>query len=251
MASIAQFVARMRYLCDTEDNGGVGYAQDRRLAVYPGGAADCSSIVDNALQWGGFRTGTDVAGTFWTGNMVRLLSERGWNVLTPGAQPLMLGDILVAEGHHTAVCVGAGQIAEANINSWGGTTDDDDGDQTGQETRVADYYDYPSGWTHVLRWGGSHDDSTSTQEEEDMTPEQAKQLAEIHWLLHNSLGGAITRLDQHRPVIDQQHNAILSSLAGLTKVLDGARTVWAAAAQNIGKAFEGVRLRVVAEKEDQ
>ena len=70
-------------------------------------------------------------------------------------------------------------------------------------------------------------------------------------MLHNNLGDAIKRLDAHRPVIDQHHNATMTVLAGLTKALDGARTVWAAAAQNIGKAFDGVRLRVVAEKEDQ
>lgn len=154
MSDINTFVARMRYWCENAD---LGYGQDTRWNIYEGGDADCSSLVIHCLREAGFDTGD----ASFTGDILPALAVRGWTLAQPPLQP---GDILLAPGSHVAAYVGDGQIAEAAINEHGDIADGIPGDQTGQETRITDYYDYP--WDYILRWNGSPNDEPETEDSE-------------------------------------------------------------------------------------
>lgn len=138
----------MRYWCN---NANLGYSQTNRLHIWPGGAADCSSLVQHVLKESGFDTGYPHAvGVFYTGNLRPMLTARGWvNIGVPPMYALQPGDVLLAEGHHVALYLGGGYLGEAAIDERGRLTGGMDGDPTGQETRVRTFYSYP--WTHVLR----------------------------------------------------------------------------------------------------
>lgn len=158
MASIEYFCDRMVWYCE-ECN--LGYGQDTRWNVYDGGDADCSSLIITALRDAGFDTG----GASYTGDILPALAVRGWTITHP---PLQRGDILLAPGAHVAAYIGNGRIAEAAINENGDIINGQPGDQTGQETRVTNYYDYP--WDYILRYTGETEDTapeiTSRKESE-------------------------------------------------------------------------------------
>ena len=149
MASIEYFCDRMVWYCE-ECN--LGYGQDTRWNVYDGGDADCSSLIITALRDAGFDTGD----ASYTGNLLPALAVRGWTLTHP---PLQRGDILLAPGAHVAAYIGNGQIAEAAINENGDIISGQPGDQTGQETRVTNYYDYP--WDYILRYTGEIEDDVA------------------------------------------------------------------------------------------
>ena len=149
MGDLDYFVARMRWWCEDAD---LGYGQDTRWNVYDGGDADCSSLIITALRDAGFDTGD----ASYTGNLLPALAVRGWTLTHP---PLQRGDILLAPGAHVAAYIGNGQIAEAAINENGDIISGQPGDQTGQETRVTNYYDYP--WDYILRYTGEIEDDVA------------------------------------------------------------------------------------------
>ena len=129
---------------------GQGSGTGGRWDIRDGGAADCSSLVSWALNQGGITP--PMPQSTYTGNLRRELVERGWSVL-PGSTTPRLGDVLLWEGSHTALCVGPDTLAEAWINERGDITGGAPGDQTGQETRLVAASQHPDRyrWTHVLR----------------------------------------------------------------------------------------------------
>ena len=64
-----------------------------------------------------------------------------------------VGDILLNDGRHVAVCVAAGMVSEASINELGKANGGKPGDQTDLETRTRRYYSYP--WSCYLRYAGA------------------------------------------------------------------------------------------------
>lgn len=140
MGDINYFCDRMVWYCE-ECN--LGYGQDTRWNVYDGGDADCSSLIITALRDAGFDTGDANS----THDILPALAVRGWTLAQP---PLQRGDILLSPGAHVAAYIGDGRIAEAAINENGDIINGTPGDQTGQETRVTGYYDYP--WDYILRY---------------------------------------------------------------------------------------------------
>lgn len=156
MGDLDYFVARMRWWCEDAD---LGYGQDTRWNVYDGGDADCSSLVIHTLREAGFDTGDANS----THDLLPALAVRGWTLASPPLQP---GDILLSPGSHVAVYVGDGMLAEANINENGDICNGVPGDQTGQETRITEYYDHP--WDYILRYtGDTEDDATEIISRED------------------------------------------------------------------------------------
>lgn len=151
MPSLQSFIDRMVYYCRDVS---VGYSQADRWDVRPGGNCDCSSLVITCLREAGFDTGT----ASYTGNMSAQLTARGWVRLSPyvSKQP---GDILLNDAYHVAAMINNYQLAQASISETGGVNGMD-GDQTGRETNISNYYDYP--WNAVLRWNG--DTMATTQE---------------------------------------------------------------------------------------
>jgi cell wall-associated NlpC family hydrolase len=135
----------------------LGYDQSNRLDFRNGGETDCSALVIITCQRAGLLPGNNIRGSrgaTYTGNMRVNFKDRGWRVLPdkPVSQ-LQPGDVLLNDDNHTAMYVGNGQIAVARIDEHGNARGGDLGNQTGRETLVGPYYDYP--WSCVLRLHGT------------------------------------------------------------------------------------------------
>ena len=145
----------------------LGYDQSNRLAFYDGGETDCSALVIIVCEKSGLLPGHNIRkniGATYTGNMRANFMARGWSVLSnlPESQ-LQPGDVLLVPGHHTAMYVGNGQIAQASIDENGHITGGALGNQPDRETVVRSYYDYP--WKYVLRFHGTAQPSTPASPE--------------------------------------------------------------------------------------
>lgn len=153
MANVNTFVSRMIYWCR---DANMGYSQADRWDFNPrGGNCDCSSLVIHALQEAGFDTG----GATYTGNMSSNLTERGWARLANNGNPRP-GDILLNDAHHVAAYLGDGLLAQASISERG-TAYGTAGDQTGGETNIRSYYNYP--WSAYLRYQGAQTPDATTE----------------------------------------------------------------------------------------
>lgn len=152
MASVAKLIERMRYWC-VEAN--MGYSQSDRWNFNPaGGNCDCSSLVIHCLQEAGFDTG----GASYTGNLSANLTARGWARVGNNGNP-QPGDILLNDADHVAVYLGGGKLAQAS-HSENNSTVGAPGDQTGGETNIRNYYNFP--WNCYLRWTGANDTNAGT-----------------------------------------------------------------------------------------
>ena len=151
-ANLTAAVAFMRTACLAWS---VGYDQGNRWDVRDGGETDCSALVITALK----RSGFDVGGATYTGNMLSNLTARGWRVVArypQSATGLRAGDILLNDTNHTVMYIGAGLIAQASIDERGRIAGGQAGDQSGYETNVRPFYVYAhGGWPHVLRYVGA------------------------------------------------------------------------------------------------
>lgn len=131
-----------------------GYAQDKRN----GPDYDCSSLMGQVLREAGF----DVHFT-WTGNMEQDLLANGFKKLSVNlatSAELKRGDILlyhnsISGNGHTAMYVGDGKIVHASSNEFGGISGGQEGDQTGKEICVTNYFNFP--WSGVFRYAGEQD----------------------------------------------------------------------------------------------
>lgn len=143
MGNLNTLINRMRYWCQTVS---LGYSQNDRWNIRPGGNCDCSSLVIWCLREAGFDTGSAT----YTGNMSAQLTARGWSRIANDGNP-QAGDILLNDRDHVAVHLGGGQLAQASISEYG-TANGKPGDQTGHETNIRGYYSYP--WNCYLRYTG-------------------------------------------------------------------------------------------------
>lgn len=172
--SIQKLIDRMIYWCETVS---LGYDQSNRLDFRDGGETDCSALVIYALNEAGFETGS----ASYTGNMRSNLTARGWKVVTNNGKP-QAGDILLNDVNHVAVYIGGGKLAQASIDENGRITGGQGGDQTGRETNISNYYNYP--WNCYLRWTGANDTgntppSTSTGGEIKMKSFKTKETLQL------------------------------------------------------------------------
>ena len=155
--------------------GGLIAAVDhpRSRGVYD---ADCSSLVIHTLHEAGFDTGDANS----THDLLPALAVRGWTLASPPLQP---GDILLSPGSHVAVYMGDGMLAEANINENCDISNGIPGDQTGQETRITEYYNHP--WDYILRYTGETENNTpKTTPREDFEMKILTDENEIGYLLN-------------------------------------------------------------------
>lgn len=149
--SVSKFIERMNYWCVTVS---LGYDQSNRLDFRDGGETDCSALVLHALKEAGF----DVGNATYTGNMRSNLTARGWKVVAVNGNP-QPGDILLNDVHHVAAYIGGGKLAQASIDENGRATGGKGGDQSGRETNISNYYNYP--WDCYLRWTGTNDSGST------------------------------------------------------------------------------------------
>lgn len=145
--SVQKLIDRMKYWCTDVS---LGYDQSNREDFRDGGETDCSALVIYALKEAGFSTGS----ASYTGNMRSNLTKRGWKVVAVNGNP-QAGDILLNDINHVAVYIGGGKLAQASIDENGRATGGKGGDQSGRETNISPYYNYP--WNCYLRWTGSND----------------------------------------------------------------------------------------------
>lgn len=140
----------------------LGYDQSNRLDFRNGGETDCSALVILTCEQAGLLPGNNIRhgiGATFTGNMRANFQERGWRALSnlPVSQ-LEPGDVLLNDKDHTAMYVGNGQLAQASIDEHGKVAGGASGDQTGSETSVRSYYNFP--WSCVLRFHGTAQPAT-------------------------------------------------------------------------------------------
>lgn len=123
-----------------------GYDQSNRN----GPDYDCSSLVATALHNAGF----PVKPSSWTGNLEEQLRKCGFDDCS---KPWLAGDIHLSTMNHVNMSINELQIAEATINEKGTVSGGQTGDQTGNEIRIGDYYEYDGGWDVHLRYYGKND----------------------------------------------------------------------------------------------
>lgn len=123
------------------------------------GDRDCSSGVISAYEAAGISCG----GATYTGNMRQLMCGTGnfrWHPMSSG-YVAQAGDIYLNEVCHTAMCLSAvpDMLMEFAISETGGI-DGAEGDQTGDESRIRAYYDYP--WDGILECINREEAQTGT-----------------------------------------------------------------------------------------
>jgi hypothetical protein len=128
-----------------------GYSQTNRW----GPDYDCSSAVIQAWENAGVPVKTK--GATYTGNMYPVFMACGFTDVTPyvnlySGAGLKRGDVLLNHADHTAMVVGPGRVVHAR----GSEGHPEAGDQTGNEIRTQNYWNYP--WNCVLRYPDVADD---------------------------------------------------------------------------------------------
>ena len=121
-----------------------GYSMQNRDG-YPD--YDCSSLVCHVVQEAGIPVMDN--GASYTGNMRVAFMKSGFvpvNVNLATCAGMVRGDILLHDQDHTAIYIGNKKIVQAG----GPDGHPEPGDQTGNEIKIMNYYNYP--WTIVLRY---------------------------------------------------------------------------------------------------
>lgn len=164
--------------CQVQMNGRTYYLEQ--------GDRDCSSAVISAFEAAGISCG----GAVYTGNMRICMVGTGnfrWHPMTDG-YIARRGDVYLNEANHTAMCTSSvpDMLAEFSISETGGI-DGAEGDQTGRESYIHAYYDYP--WDGILECicTATDDDAAPAREEPDeldniFMPEYRVYTAEDGWL---------------------------------------------------------------------
>lgn len=160
-----------RRMCDDER---FGYSWEERWGANPerwdvGGKSltinvgdyDCSSSTITAwklaLLGTPYEGGLD--GASYTGNMRSVFVNSGlfeWKTMSFDAQP---GDLYLNEANHVAMCQqndsSADILSEFSSNESGGAYGGQRGDQTGWESHLTGFYEYP--WDGILHYNGKAD----------------------------------------------------------------------------------------------
>lgn len=203
MANLANVAAILHaHLCEHDWHGytwdarwgdGEGYcyveAEGRTYALAQGDR-DCSSSVIDC--WQRALEGTPYEGKLngatYTGNMRSVFVNSGLFSWKPMSFTAQRGDIYLNEANHTAMCQSPNPdtLSEFCINEFGGVYGGRTGDQTGGESRIAAYYDYP--WNGILHYeGGNMDSKPAPQPKEEVSsnvpmPRYRAYIKESGWL---------------------------------------------------------------------
>ena len=141
---------------ETVTIGGKGY----KIAT---GDRDCSSAVISAYKAAlvGTKYEGKLDGATYTGNMRSVFVNSGLFEWKPMSYIAQRGDIYLNEGRHTAMCTNPNPdtLAEFSI-AENGTIYGKVGDQTGKESHIRSYYNYP--WDGILRYNGKADSASTT-----------------------------------------------------------------------------------------
>lgn len=170
----------MRHLCDhdwhgyTQGSGRWGDGEgvctvdvDGETFQLEQGDRDCSSAVISCWREALRGTAYDgcLDGATYTGNMRSVFEGSGlFEVWDTGSTTACIGDVYLNDVNHTGMCVddGSGELGYDAIGEFciseNGTIYGETGDQTGWESYVHGYYDFP--WNCTLHYNGGADGST-------------------------------------------------------------------------------------------
>ena len=161
----------MRHLCEHDWHGytqgagrwgdGEGNCEitlDGKTYYLAQGDRDCSSAVISCWQ----AAGVDVQATY-TGDMLQGFLSTGLFEKQPLSFIAQPGDIYLNYSSHTAMCISTEPdlLGEFNI-SENGTIFGMVGDQTGYESLIRPYYDFP--WNCILHYVGESEDGLTPQD---------------------------------------------------------------------------------------
>lgn len=185
MANIANIAAtNMEHLCNCPLHGysqaerwgdsskGICYVEcEGHTSTFYAGDRDCSSAICDAWQEALIGTAYEgvLAGATYTGNMREVFVNSGlfeWYDMSFSASR---GDIYLNEVNHTAMCLdggndgvyGADMLGEFCISETGGIYGES-GDQTGGESIIHGYYNYP--WDGILHYNGKANDTSGSSD---------------------------------------------------------------------------------------
>jgi len=171
LSKIQKAVEIMRHLVTHDGDAGHGYDQiyrwgdgttevitlsDGTKVTVPNGDFDCSSAIITAYKLAGINTNN----ASYTGNMSNLLCATGAFVRKPVSFIASPGDAYLHDQYHVAMCLSQvpDRLMEFSINEKGGIAGGKKGDQTGRESAINNYYNYP--WTCILRYVGAEQTPT-------------------------------------------------------------------------------------------
>lgn len=196
MTKCAETAAQiMEHLCTHSSHGYSQYSRwgdggketitaNGRSFTIATGDRDCSSAVITAWRCALIGTAYEgvLDGATYTGNMRRVFVNSGlfdvWDTNSTYAQR---GDIYLNDNCHTAMCTSPNPdlLAEFSISETG-SIDGAEGDQTGWESHITNYYSYP--WSCTLHYNGKADNSIKNiikKVEEHFLMAQQRQFAYI------------------------------------------------------------------------
>ena len=183
MANLANIAAtNMEHLCTCNKHGysqserwgdssrGVCYVEcEGHKSTFYAGDRDCSSAIIDS--WQEALIGTPYEGKLkdatYTGNMRSVFVNSGLFEWKPMSFSAVRGDIYLNEANHTAMCLDGGSdkvhnydcLGEFTISETGGIYGQS-GDQTGGESIIHEYYNYP--WDGILHYNGKANNKNST-----------------------------------------------------------------------------------------
>ncbi len=134
----------VQWAINTANDNSHGYSQVDRW----GPDYDCSSFVITAYEQAGLKVRE--AGASYTGNMRGAFLACGFVDVTnqvglSSGYGMEAGDVLLNYSAHTCIHIGNGKVANCRTNEGNAQA----GDQSGNEIRIQNYWNYP--WNAVLR----------------------------------------------------------------------------------------------------
>lgn len=184
------------------------------------GDRDCSSSICDVWQTVLARTpyAGSLDGATYTGNMRSVFVNSGlfdWHDMGDG-YVAQRGDIYLNEASHTALCQYSDPdtLSEFCINEYGTITGGAVGDQTGSESRIANYYNFP--WDGVLAYNHNADYDT----EDDVSAEDVWNFNQNGVLVRDRLQGTDEAANAANVAANEAKNAANDARAQLTRTDD-------------------------------
>ena len=169
------------------DQAGTGYNQARRWSFFNRETdtivshkdGDCSSVCAAIIRMGGYPIdlGYPSHTGVYTGNFVDAAMKAGFTAHRyTGLDALRAGDFVVKPGAHVEFVAGPGTMFSAWMDENGEAHGGSPGDQTGKEVRFTQAFNYPGGWTTVVRPPADNNTPTNTPDTPVTTQEEEEEM---------------------------------------------------------------------------